>query len=118
LVVLVALVVLLAAIAVAASLYLRARRPIATKNAAPFSQEFAGLSAAQRVDFIFALAAVDEPSVLPLLEGALADPDEAVALAAARTLAQVGETARLDRFFAEHRGERARRIAESLELLA
>jgi hypothetical protein len=53
-----------------------------------------------------------------LLERALDDPCEAVALAAAHALTMAGSSTRLERFFAEHPGERTDRIAASLELLA
>jgi HEAT repeat protein len=76
------------------------------------------LSAPQRVDFIFAIAALEDASSAELLARALDDPDETVALAAARALAGAGRSDELERFFATHRGERATRIARMLELLS
>ena len=69
-------------------------------------------------NFIFAIAAVEDPSTVDLLQRALDDSDEAVALAAARALAGGGRSDELERFFATHRGERATRLARTLELLS
>jgi HEAT repeat protein len=102
--------------AIAALAYARTRRR-PQRNADVFD-EFGNLSNAQRCDFIFAIAALDDPSSLRLLERALDDPCEAVALAAAHALTMAGSTTRLERFFAEHPGGRTDRIAASLELLA
>jgi hypothetical protein len=106
---------------VAAFFYLR-RPPRATALSpgdgdAELSAQFDHLPEAERCDFIFALAALDEASSVGLLERALDDPCEAVALAAAHALAGAGNTAALQRFF-ERRGARAECIARSLELLA
>jgi HEAT repeat protein len=81
------------------------------------ASQYSKLSAAQRVDFIFALAAVEDPSTVELLQRALDDSDEGVALAAARVLTGGGRSDELERFFATHRGERAARLARTLELL-
>lgn len=108
------LAILIAAIAIAA--YARARRR--RGDADPLVDEFARLSDAERCDFVFAIAALDDPSSLRLLERALEDPSDAVVLAAAHALTAAGSTAPLERFFQEHPGERAQRIAASLELLA
>jgi HEAT repeat protein len=82
------------------------------------ASQYSKLSAAQRVDFIFAIAAVEDSSTVDLLQRALDDSDEAVALAAARALAGGGRNDELERFFATHRGERATRLARTLELLS
>jgi HEAT repeat protein len=92
------------------------RRP--REDADALSDAFAKLSNVQRCDFIFAIAALDDSSSLRLLERALDDPCEAVALAAAHALTTAGSTTPLERFFAEHPGGRTDRIAASLELLA
>ena len=90
--------------AVAALAYARARRgPKAEADV--LLDEFGNLSNSERCDFIFAIAALD-------------DPCEAVALAAAHALTMAGSATRLERFFAEHPGGRTDRIAASLELLA
>jgi hypothetical protein len=108
------LAVLIAAIAGLA--YARARRrPKA--DAGGSIAEFANLSEAERCDFVFAIAALEDPSSLRLLERALDDPCEAVALAAAHALTTSGSTMP-ERFFAAHPGGRTDRIAASLELLA
>jgi len=109
------LAVLIAAIAALA--YARARRRPASDGDAVIDK-FGSLSNAERCDFIFAIAALDDPSSLRLLERALDDPCEAVALAAAHALTTAGSTTQLERFFAEHPGGRTDRIAASLELLA
>ena len=80
--------------------------------------EFGKLSNAQRCEFVFAVATLDDPSSLRLLERALDDPCEAVALAAAHALTTAGRTAPLERFLSEHPGGRAESITASLELLA
>jgi hypothetical protein len=113
------LVLVLAALAIALRLLLDAKRPTVavadwTQNA---GNEFGGLSEAERCDLVFALAALDEPGSQALLERALEDPSETVALAAARALSRLGRTATLERYFAARPGERTRRIARSLELL-
>jgi HEAT repeat protein len=81
------------------------------------ASQYSKLSAAQRVDFIFAIGAVEDPTTVELLQRALDDSDEAVALAAARVLTGGGRNDELERFFATHRGERAARLARTLELL-
>lgn len=119
-----AIVVLALVAGAAIALYLaRTRRtPVAT-NPRPArwtdaaGDEFAELSESGRCDMIFALAALDDPASLELLEGALDDPSETVALAAAHALASRGDAARLRRYFAAHPGHRAARIAQTLALL-
>jgi hypothetical protein len=101
---------------VAALAYVRLRNRT-KKEPDELSARFDGLSEAERCDFVFAIAALEDPSSTRLLERALDDPCEAVALAAAHALASFGGTATLQRFFAQ-RGGRAERIARSLELLA
>jgi hypothetical protein len=81
-------------------------------------EEFAGLSEAARCDMIFAVAALDDERSMQLLEHALGDPAEAVALAAAHALTQRGRTACVQAFLDAHPGERADRIAQTLALLA
>ena len=80
-------------------------------------QEFADLSESARCDLVFAVAALDDERSEHLLEFALGDPTEAVALAAAHALAESGRTAILDRYLAAHPGERAERISATLSLL-
>ncbi len=80
-------------------------------------QEFAGLSECARCDLIFAVAALDDDRSMRLLEFALQDPSEAVALAAAHVLAGSGRAANVERFLAQHPGERAERIVSTLSLL-
>jgi hypothetical protein len=103
--------------AVVALGYARARRRPKT-DADVLLDEFGNLSNSERCDFIFAIAALDDPSSTRLLERALDDPCEAVALAAAHALTTAGSTTWLERFFAEHPGGRTDRITASLELLA
>ncbi|MEO6836363.1 MAG: hypothetical protein ABI231_10725 [Candidatus Tumulicola sp.] len=120
-----AVAVVIVLIAVAIGLYAwRARRapraPAAGSadwtNAA--GAEFAGLSEPARCDLIFALAALDDRRSLRVLESALDDPSEAVALAAAHALTSRGEAPVVDRYFASNTGDRAARIAGTLALLA
>jgi hypothetical protein len=79
--------------------------------------EFAGLSEPARCDMIFAVAALDDERSLALLEHALADPAEPVAIAAAHALATHGRTDAVERFLSANPGERADRIAATLALL-
>jgi hypothetical protein len=79
--------------------------------------EFSTLSEAARCDMIFAVTALDDERSVRLLRHALADPSEAVALAAARALSERGLAASVDEYLARHPGERADRIARTLALL-
>ncbi len=106
--------VLLGVVAAIAYALLRGRRK---EERGELSAQFDKLSEAERCDFIFAIATLDDRSTMRLLERALDDPCEAVALAAAHALVATGSTDTLQRFFAQ-RGPRAERIAASLELLA
>jgi hypothetical protein len=80
--------------------------------------EFAGLSESARCDLVFAVAALDGDRSHPILEHALGDPSEAVALAAAHALTSQRQTGTVQRYLARHPGERAQRIAQALDLLA
>ncbi len=80
-------------------------------------REFAGLSESARCDLVFAVAALDDERSSNLLEVALQDPNEAVALAAAHALAGSGRAAAVERFLAQHPGDRAERIVSTLSLL-
>jgi HEAT repeat protein len=108
------LVLLIAAVSVAYAL----ARPRRKSDADRLIDEFGNLSNAERCEFIFAIATLDDPSSLRLLERALDDPCEPVALAAAHALTTAGRTAPLERFLSEHPGGRADSITASLELLA
>jgi hypothetical protein len=79
--------------------------------------EFAGLSESARCDMIFAVAALDDERSEHLLEYALDDPSEPVALAAAHALASGGRTAVVEAYLAAHPGTRGDRIAHTLSLL-
>ena len=79
--------------------------------------EFAGLSESARCDLVFAVAALDDERSRQLLEHALGDPAEAVALAAAHALVTSGRHEVVDAFLASHPGERADRIKATLSLL-
>ena len=80
-------------------------------------EEFAGLSEAARCDLIFAVAALEDDRSKQLLEHALSDPAEPVALAAAHALAVHGRKGLVDAYLAGHPGTRADRIAQALSLL-
>lgn len=79
--------------------------------------EFAGLSESARCDLIFAVGALDDERSQHLLEHALNDPAEAVALAAAHVLISSGRAGIVRSFLDEHPGQRADRIAQTLSLL-
>jgi hypothetical protein len=80
-------------------------------------EEFAGLSESARCDLVFAVAALDDERSQRLLEHALNDPAEAVALAAAHALVTHGRRNLVDNFLGGHPGSRADRIAQALSLL-
>ena len=79
--------------------------------------EFSGLSESARCDLAFALGALDDARSQQLLERALDDPSEPVALAAAHALMRRGSRTRVDDYLAGHPGERTSRIATVLALL-
>lgn len=79
--------------------------------------EFAGLSEAARCDLVFAVATLEDERSQQLLEHALADPAEAVALAAAHALASSGRHAVVESYLARSPGPRADRISDTLALL-
>jgi hypothetical protein len=107
---------LLAATAIALWVRRRLGRRAAWTSAA--GAEFARISEAARCDLVFAVASLDDERSLRMLEGALDDPSETVALAAAHALNGRECGALVAHYLAAHRGERARRIAATLELLA
>lgn len=90
----------------------------ALQTDAHWGDEFAGLSESARCDLVFAVAALDGERSHPILEHALGDPSEAVALAAAHALTSQRQTDVVKRYLAGHPGERAQRIAQTLDLLA
>ena len=79
--------------------------------------EFAGLSESARCDLVFAVGTLDDERSRSLLEHALSDPAEAVALAAAHALESSGRGSIVEGFLKAHPGERADRIAATLALL-
>ena len=89
-----------------------------TRFNAATQAEFGSLSEAARCDMIFAVSALDDERSAQLLEHALDDPSETVALAAARALKERGRSEAVDAYLARHPGERAERIAHTLSLLA
>ena len=85
--------------------------------AAQAGEEFASLPEAARCDLVFALSDLDDERAQRVLVQALGDPSEAVALAAAHALKRRGEGAVVEHYAAEHPGERAQRMVETLALL-
>ncbi len=79
--------------------------------------EFAGLSEAARCDLIFAVADLKDGRSQGLLEHALDDPSDAVALAAAHALMRRGDTRAVESYSHGHPGDRSERLARTLELL-
>jgi hypothetical protein len=96
-----------------------AREPLhaTTEWTSEAGQEFSNLSEPARCDLIFAVAALHDERSAQLLKFALFDPSETVAVAAAHALVSSGRAAAVDRFLAEHPGERTDRIARMLTLL-
>ena len=115
------LLVLLAGGAIVAYVLRTRRRAQAVARPARWTDaagdDFAGLSESGRCDLIFALAALDDAASLTLLENALDDPSETVALAAAHALTSRGGGERVQRYFAAHPDQRAARIAQTFALL-
>ena len=79
--------------------------------------EFSGLSESARCDLLFAVSDLDDERSQQLLEHALDDPSDAVALAAAHALARRGRGSTVNEYAQHHPGERAQRIVETLALL-
>ena len=107
------------------------RRPVAaepSKPIAPFEpnlswtteagDEFAGLSESARCDLIFAVSDLNDDRSARLLEHALDDPSDAVALAAAHALARRGARECVIAYAHRHPGERAERIVSTLDLIS
>lgn len=118
----VAIAVALAVAAIAfAVLRVRWRRSAPAKTAANWTdaagQDFTGLSDSARCDMIFAIAALDDERGREVLERALADPSEAVALAAAHALTSRGAASIVDRYFGARPSERNARIVATVALL-
>jgi len=124
------LIVLVAGIALGAYAFLAPRRAEVQRVQRPVpdlhvntdwtheaGDEFAGLSESARCDLVFAVALLEDERSHKLLQHALADPAEAVALAAAHALASSGRRPIVEEYLAEHPGERADRIAGTLALL-
>lgn len=112
----------LAAIAVIVYLALSRRKLVAATSppqtwAGAAGEEFSDLDESGRCDMIFALAALEDPESSSLLEKALDDPSETVALAAAHALASRGDAGCIAQYFADHPGQRAQRLAQTLALL-
>ena len=93
------------------------RREAEPQESPGASTAFVDLPESERCDLVFALASLDNPGSHRLLERALDDPSEAVAIAAARAMAACGRTTELEPYLARP-DERSRRIAHTLELLA
>lgn len=79
--------------------------------------EFAGLTESARCDLIFAVVDLEDERSARLLQHALDDPSETVALAAAHALARRGSTESVKEYAELHPGERAERIVATLALL-
>jgi hypothetical protein len=113
--------VAIAAMAVVAVVMRRRFTAAAAVPRAPWTDaagdEFSGLSEPARCDMAFALSALDDPASLGVLERALSDPSETVALAAAHALVRRGHRTALEAHFAAHPGDRARRLQQTLTIL-
>ena len=109
---------------VAVVLVLRARThpaPVRTSSNTSWTDavgtELRSLPESERCDLIFAAAALDDDHSREMLERALDDPSEPVALAAARALARRGCSDVVGRHHASHPSARTSRIAAALALL-
>lgn len=80
--------------------------------------ELGGLTESERCDVVFAIGALDDETSQPLLERALGDSSEGVALAAAHALTRRGNGDSVARYLGAHPGERASRISAALAVLS
>ncbi|HZT12268.1 MAG TPA: hypothetical protein VFA29_05685 [Candidatus Baltobacteraceae bacterium] len=80
-------------------------------------EEFAELSESARCDLIFAVSDLNDERSARLLEHALNDPSDAVALAAAHALGRRGAAAAVSEYARRYPGERAERILATLALM-
>lgn len=80
-------------------------------------EEFAGLSEPARCDLIFAVSDLNDDRSAKLLEHALDDPSDAVALAAAHALVRRGARDSVEEYAQRHPGDRADSIVSTLALL-
>jgi len=80
-------------------------------------EAFDALDEGARCDAAFAAAAHEDPASTRLLESALDDPVEAVALAAAHSLVASDRAEVLDRYVRSHPGTRSQRVADVTALL-
>jgi hypothetical protein len=80
--------------------------------------EFADLSDAARCELVFAVAALGDERSRFLLERALDDPAEAVALAAAHALATSGRGDAVRAYARAHPGERAQLLVDTIGWMA
>ena len=78
---------------------------------------FEGLSDAARCDMVFAMAELDDDRSRALLEAALDDRSDAVALAAAHALATNGRLETVRAYAAAHPGSRGQQLLETISLL-
>lgn len=125
--VLVAVLILAIAAGIYAILAPRRPRPEARAQAVPLDaatdwtseagNEFGGLSESARCDLVFAVAALDDERAARLLEHALDDSADSVALAAAHVLTTSGRRHIVDAYLAGHSGDRTTRLADALALL-
>ncbi|MGR4063869.1 MAG: hypothetical protein ACLQPV_00300 [Vulcanimicrobiaceae bacterium] len=81
-------------------------------------EAFEALGEGARCDAAFEAAAHEDAASTRLLERALDDPVEAVALAAAHSLVSSGRGEVLDRYVKLHPGARAQRVASMTQLLS
>jgi len=79
--------------------------------------DFEGLSDSARCDLVFAMADLDDDRSRELLEAALDDRSDAVALAAAHALTSSGRLETVRAYAAAHPGPRAQRLLETVALL-
>jgi hypothetical protein len=79
--------------------------------------EFLGLSEAARCDLVFAVSDLQDERSEQLLVHALDDPSDAVALAAAHSLAARGRVALVSEYAQTYPGQRAERLLDTLALL-
>jgi hypothetical protein len=91
--------------------------PPFTNWAKEAGDDFDGLSDSARCDLVFAMAALDDERSRRLLEAALDDRSEAVAMAAAHALATGGRLEVVQAYASRVPGPRARQLLETVALL-
>ena len=91
--------------------------PVPTTWTSQAGDDFEGLSDAARCDLVFAMAELDDDRSRQLLEAALDDRSDTVALAAAHALASAGRLETVQAYVRSKPGPRAQALLDTVTLL-